>query len=151
MTHVAMSTRYEAPIERVFAFATDFTRYPEWNVNYVAVDEVTGPIVVGTKVHGILKVLGKQLAGWGEIVAVEAPQLLKMRSDNEMGWNEIVYRFSPDGPGTKAEFEFDYEFKSNLFGTIADKLFIQRAVERDLRHSMENSKAFIEEKVLTPA
>ena len=151
MTHVAMSTRYEAPIERVFEFASDFKRYPEWNVNYVTVDQVTGPVQVGTKIHGVLKVLGKQIPGWGEIVEVEAPRLLKMRSENEDGWNEIVYRFSPEPTGTKAEFEFEYELKPGLFGAIADKLFIERTIERDLRHSMENSKAFVEEKVLTPA
>ena len=152
MTHVAMSTHYEAPIEKVFAFATDFTRYPEWNASYVSVDEVIGPVDrVGTKVHAVLKIFGKQLPGWGEIVEVEPPHLIRMRSENEFGKNELVYRFTPEGTGTKGEFEIDYELKSGIFGAITDKLFIERMIERDLRHSMESSKLFIEEKVLVPA
>ena len=32
-------------------------------------------------------------------------------------------------------------------GAIADKLFVERSIERALRHSLENFKAFVEEKV----
>jgi uncharacterized protein YndB with AHSA1/START domain len=149
MTHLAMSTHYDAPIERVFEFATDFAHYPEWNVNYVAVDEVIGPVdQPGTRVHGELKLLGRQVAGWGEIKAVERPRLLQMESTTEDGSTKFVYRFTPDETGTLAEYEFDYELKPGIFGAIADKLFIERSVERDLRHSMENSKAFIEAREL---
>ena len=34
---------------------------------------------------------------------------------------------------------------------LADKLFVESAIERDARHSMENLKAICEAKVLAPA
>jgi uncharacterized protein YndB with AHSA1/START domain len=143
---------YEAPAERVFEFATDFKRYPEWNVSYIEVKEVTGPVdKVGTKVHSVMKVLGRPMEGCGEIVEVERPGLLKMSGSGPEGSSTLIYRFTPEGTGTKAEFEFEYELKPGIFGQITDKLFVQRTIERDLKHSMENSKAFIEAKVPVPA
>ena len=53
---------------------------------------------------------------------------------------------TPIGTGTEVVLEVDYELPAGIFGKVADKLFIERAVERDLRHSIENFKAFIEVK-----
>lgn len=147
MTHVRMSAHFEAPIERVFELASDFKRYPEWNVNYTEVKEITGPTdQVGTRVHSVIKVFGRLMDGWGEIVEVERPHLLKLTGSDAGGSFTLVYRFTPDTTGTKAEFEFDYELPAGILGHIVDRLFVERAVERDLEHSLANAKAFIETK-----
>lgn len=39
-----------------------------------------------------------------------------------------------------------YELPAGLFGQLADKLFLEKAMERDLRHSTENFKALVEAK-----
>jgi uncharacterized protein YndB with AHSA1/START domain len=145
MAHLRLTTHFDAPIEQVFELATDFKRYPEWNVTYIEVKEVTGPTdTVGTKVHSIMKFLGRQTDGWGEIVEVERPKLLKMAgSDPNGGKLELIYRFTPADSGTDAELESDYELPAGLLGQIADKLFVERAVERDVQHSMENFKALL--------
>lgn len=145
MVQIRMSTHYEAPIERVFEFATDAIRYPEWNVNYAEIKEVTGPLDrVGSRIHGVLRVLGRLFDGWGEVVEVDKPRLLKLTSSSPEGSNTILYRFTPEGTGTRAEFELEYDVRPGIFGQLIDKLFIERAIERDLKHSLENSKAFIE-------
>ena len=107
MTHVRMSDHFDAPIERVFDLAIDFTRYPEWNVNYVEVKEVTGPTDrPGTRIHATLKLAGRLLDSWTEIKEIERPTHIRFEG---LTSGSLDYQFTPDGTGTKAEFEFDYE------------------------------------------
>lgn len=148
MTTVRMTAHYDAPIERVWELGTDFMRYPEWNVSYPEVKEVTGPVdKVGTKILSVTKVLGRRMEGWGEIVEVDPPRFLKtVGSSLEGGKLMITYRLTPAGEGTDFEFESEYELPAGFLGHIADKLFVEKAVERDLRHSMENFKALVEAK-----
>lgn len=41
----------------------------------------------------------------------------------------------------------DYELPGGFFGDIADRLFMERQIERDVKHSNENFKALCEAKV----
>lgn len=152
MRHLRFTEHFDAPIDRVFELGSDFKRYPEWNVNYTQIKEVTGPPdKVGTKIVGVMKVLGRQMEGSGEIVEVDRPRLLKISGTGPEGGTVVTtYRLTPAGTGTDLEAEFDYELPAGILGQIADKLFMERAVERDLRHSMENFKALLETQVALP-
>ncbi len=153
MTHVRMTAHFEAPIEKVFELATDYQRYPEWNVSYSTVDQVSGPYdKVGTKFHTTMKLLGRRLEGWGEIAEVEKPKLLKITGTSpQAGSLTALYRFTPVSiAGTNVEMEIDYELPAGFLGQITDKLFIEKSVERDLSHSIENFKALVELKTPVP-
>jgi uncharacterized membrane protein len=142
-----MTAHYDAPIERVFELAVDYKRYPEWNVAYEEMLEVDGPPdQVGTKMHGVIRVLGRKMEGWGEVTEVDRPGFLKITSLRSDGSLITTYRFTPAPSGTDAVLEIDYELPAGVFGKIADKLFVERSIERDLRHSLENFKAFVEAK-----
>jgi uncharacterized membrane protein len=146
MTKIHLTTHFDAPIERVFELGTDYSRYPEWNVSYAEIKEVTGPVdKVGTKIHTVMKILGRRMEGWAEVVEVDRPRYLKISGTGfEGGMLNYSQRFAPAGSGTDLEFEAEYELPAGLLGHIADKLFVEKAVERDLRHSMENFKALVE-------
>jgi uncharacterized membrane protein len=146
MTTVRTTAHYDAPIERVWDLGTDFMRYPEWNVSYPEVKEVTGPIdQVGTRIHAVTKVLGLRMEGWGDIVEADKPRRLKMvGSSTDGGKLTVIYRLTAAGEGTDFEIESEYELPAGFLGHIADKVFVEKAVERDLRHSIENFKALIE-------
>lgn len=148
MGHIQITSHYEAPIDHVFEMGIDFKRYPEWNVNYEEVKEVVGPPdQVGTRIHSVMKLLGRQIEGWGEITQIEKPRLLKFEGKSlEGGYLTSIYRLTPAGTGTDVALEFDYELTPSLLAKVTDKLFLERAVERDLRHSIENFKAFVEAK-----
>lgn len=150
MTHLRMTAHYDAPIEKVFELAIDYRRYPEWNVAYDVVDEVKGPPdVVGSKIHAVMVLMGRKMEGWAEIVEVDKPRILKFTGTGTQGGSVTsLYRFTPVGTtGTDAEFETDYELPAGFLNQFADKLFIQRSVERNIRHSMENFKALVEAQV----
>ena len=145
MAHITKSGHYDAPIERVFALATDFERYPQWNVNYTEIKEVSGPVVIGTKVTGVMQFMGRQLEGTGEVVAVEPPHLIRLVGARpEGGRTDTTYRFTPVETGTDYVIDIEYELPSGIIGQIADRLFVERAVERDLQHSIENFTALLE-------
>ena len=146
MTTIRMTGHFDAPIERVFELGTDFKRYPEWNTVYSEIKEVIGPPdKVGTRVLGVTKVLGRRMEGWGEIVEIDPPRLLKTSGKGlEGGMVTSTYHFTPAGSGTDYEFESEYELPAGFLGQVADKLFVEKAVERDLRHSLENFKALVE-------
>jgi uncharacterized membrane protein len=148
MKQLRMTAQFDAPIERVFQLGTDFKRYPEWNVSYTEVKEVTGPPdQVGTKVYAVMQILGRKMEGWGEIVEIDPPRLLKIAGSSTQGGTvTTTYRFTPVGSGTDVVLEADYELPAGILGQIADKLFLEKAIERNVRHSLENFKALVETK-----
>ena len=147
MNQLRFTQHFEAPIEQVFELAIDYKRLPEWNVSYVAIDEVAGPPdKVGTRIHATMRLLGRTMEGWGEVVEFERPRLIKLTGTSTQGGTlTSTYRFLPVQTGTDVEILAEYELPG-LFGQVADKLFVQKAIERDVRHSLENFKAFVEVK-----
>jgi uncharacterized membrane protein len=61
--------------------------------------------------------------------------------------SEAWYRMTPAGEGTDVEMEVDYEVPAGFLGHIADRLFLEKAMERQMRHTAENFKALAEAKV----
>ncbi|HLA15768.1 MAG TPA: SRPBCC family protein, partial [Candidatus Limnocylindrales bacterium] len=106
------------------------------------------PDVVGTKLHATMKLLGRPIEGWAEVAEVETPRLIKLiGSAKEGGQLTVTNRFIPAGiAGTDVEMEIEYELPASMLGQIADKVFVEKTVERNLRHSLENFKALVEVK-----
>lgn len=149
MTNVRITAHFDAPVQRVFDLATDYSRYPEWNVSYEDIKQVTGPVdKVGTKIHSVMKILGRKMEGWGELVEIDRPRFIKISGTGLEG-GRLTYsqRLTPAASGTDLEFECEYELPAGILGHIADRLFVEKAVERDLHHSMENFKALVEAKM----
>jgi uncharacterized membrane protein len=146
MSQVRMTAHFDAPIDRVFELGTDFKRFPEWNVSYNEVTEVTGPTdQVGTRIFAVMQILGGFIKGSAEIIEVDRPRMLKMIGSGDKGGAlETVYRFTPTADGTDLTIDIDYELPAGVVGQIADKLFVEKSIERAVRHSLENFQAFVE-------
>ena len=147
MSHLTLTGHYDAPIEHVFELGTDFKRYPEWSVTYTEVKDISGPPAVGTKIYSEMRFLGQKMEGWGEIVEFDRPRLLKITGKGTQGGSLTqVLRLTPAGAGTDYEVELDYDLPAGFIGRLASKLFLEKAVERDMEHSIENFKAMVEAK-----
>jgi uncharacterized membrane protein len=48
--------------------------------------------------------------------------------------------------GADVETVLEYELPLGVFGQLADKLFLERTMQRNVRHSYENFRALVEAK-----
>jgi uncharacterized membrane protein len=153
MGHVVHTGHIDAPPDTAFALAIDATRIPEWNTSVIEVKEITGSLdQVGSSYTSILKLGGRRLEGRWEVSRVERPRLLEFTGTSPGGGRATATnRFESAGAGTDVTIEIDYELPGGFVGGIADKLFVERAIERDVKHSVENFKAICEAAVGVPA
>jgi len=141
---VKLSEHFDAPIEHVFEMLVDVKRWPEWLTN-VDVKEVTGPLdKAGTKVLSVTRILGRSIEGRDEVVEAERPYLWKWAGRQAGMKYESAFRLTPAERGTDVLMEGEYELPAGFFGQVADRLFIEKAMERQMRHSVENFKAVVE-------
>jgi coenzyme Q-binding protein COQ10 len=152
MAHLKLTEHIEAPIEDVFELFIDAKRWPEWFAGGTEVKEITGPPdQVGTRIRDVSTFMGRQMESWTEVVEVERPHLYRMATEGAGLKGTGTFRLTPAGQGTDVHVENEYELPAGFLGGIADRLFIEKAMERQLRHSAENFKALAEAKVAVPA
>ncbi|HSG86149.1 MAG TPA: SRPBCC family protein [Candidatus Limnocylindrales bacterium] len=152
MGQVRMHAHVEAPVERVFDYAVDQNRWAEWNVSTVDV-EAGGPLTaVGERFAGKNKFLGRVEPFTGEVIAFERPRSFAFKTSPQSGGHENwTARFEPSGTGTDIDCVIDYEVGMGVLGAAADKLFIERQVQRMLDQSRDNFISLMEHEVLVPA
>lgn len=145
MGHVRMQTHVNTPIEKAFDYATDFKRTPEWHVGIIEVKADEPLTRVGAKFIGRSKFLGRVLEGTGEITAYERPRLVSfVSSSGEGGYENWITRFTEADGGTDIEVTIDYEPPRGILGAIADRLFIEREMQRSMDQSRDNFIALVE-------
>jgi uncharacterized membrane protein len=139
--------RINAPADRVWAVAIDANRIPEWQTNVVEVRDVSGTLdQVGSRYTALNRLAGRPIEGEWEVTRAEPARLLELKG-TAPGGGRAVNRitFTPTDGGTDLAVEFDYELPGGFLGQFANRLFVERAVQRDVRHSGENFKALCEE------
>lgn len=152
MGHIRESLHIDAPIDQVWEIIAKPERAAEWQVG---VEEVKGggPIDhVGARYSAVVKSMGRRLEFTSETTRVEKPRLLEQRASGAGGVQGTAgIALEPAGGGTDITFTMDYELPGGFVGGIADKLFMERALERDIRHGSENLKALCEAEAKVPA
>ena len=153
MGHVLQTGHIDAPPEKAFAVAIDAARIPEWNASVTEVRDITGSLdQLGSNYVSVLKLGGRLLEGRWEVSRVESPRLLEFTGTAPGGGRATATnRFEAVGAGTDVTIEIEYELPGGFIGGMADKLFVERAIERDVKHSVENFKAICEAEVRVPA
>jgi len=109
--HLQRTVTTDAPIEKVFAFLSDFTSTNDWDPATVRTTLVSGDGDVGTSYHNVSKFGGRE---------TELTYVVKERVPNERitleGNNKTVQAtdtmvFRVNGPGTEVTYTADFEFK----------------------------------------
>jgi coenzyme Q-binding protein COQ10 len=152
MGHGTIRGHVNAPIEQVFDYAVDFNRTAEWNVSVVKMEPGPPLARVGDRFKGTMKLAGRIYEGEGEVTAIERPRMFAFVSTSPMGGHQNwTSRLTPSGSGTDIESDIDYEVPGSILGKFADKLFIEREVQRMLDQSRDNFIAMVEHRALQPA
>jgi carbon monoxide dehydrogenase subunit G len=111
-----------------------------------AITSVSGPIdQVGTTFEGTMRIAGRKITGTGRIVEVEPPRLVRVQATGP-GAMGFVYRFEPDGNGTRFSADAEYEITSAL-SKLADKVVLHGYMDRAMRHLTGKMKEMAEAKI----
>lgn len=146
MGQVRDTFRVNVPPERIWAIAVDPKRIPEWQTSVVEVRDATGPLdQVGASYTAVYKIAGRTLEARWEVSRAEPPRYQELTATAPGGGRGTsrVWLEPADG-ATDARVEIDYELPGGFLGQFANRLFVERALERDIRHSNENIKAIAE-------
>lgn len=149
MAQIVTHYHVDAPPDRVFELGAHAERIPEWNASITEVKDVTGPLDhLGAAYTAIMKIAGRRLEARWEVARIEKPSYTELRGSAPGGGRAtMITRSEPAGGGSDCTFELDYELPGGFIGDLAFKLFAERSVERDVRHSNENFKAIVEAEV----
>jgi uncharacterized membrane protein len=154
MGHIKEVVHIGAAPDRVWKLLTAYERSPEWQTNVIEVKDFEGtPGEVGFAYTGIYRALGRRIESRSRITRAEFPRLLEEKGSGPGGGALTVSNMleaKPDG-GTDLTFELDYDLGASFLAGIADRLLLERAIERDIRHSAENLKELVEAEVAVPA
>lgn len=145
MAHIERSVVIDAPVFRVYAYASHIPRFTEWWPSLIEVRSYAQERpVAGLKYDWTYKMLGVKFEGTTEYVEVVPNQLLRWKNDAGIV-STFEARFEPAGAGkTRYTMAVDYLVPIKLLGRIADKLFIERHNEREAEHVLANLKAICE-------
>jgi uncharacterized membrane protein len=141
MKHLQYPVHVKAPIDHVWAFALDTSRWPDWQPRSEYLD-FSGPLdQVGTTYVQRWSMMGHEMTANCNVVEVVPRQLYHEHSD--MGPMETVIRLEPEGDGTLVNFEFDYEMPGHL-PKILENLVSKGWVERQTTQMLDDFKALAE-------
>ena len=142
----------DAPPEVAWALGRDANRIPEWNTTTVSVKDVSGPLDrQGATYTAVSKIAGRPLEVQWEVKQVDPGRMAEVTASSPRGGSaHLIVRYEPDGSGTKFSMDLDYELPMGFLGDVADKLFAERSMTRDVQHSGENFKALVEEAAMVP-
>lgn len=144
MNHIEEKLRVEAPVEHVWAFLCDTSRWHDW-MPRGEFSDFSGPYDrVGTTYTWKMKMMGFEMKGTGTVVEVEPLKLIHEHTDE--GPQDTYYRFEPDGEATWVTVESDWELPGYTPGFLKT-LMTRSFFERQARHMFEDFKALAETKV----
>jgi uncharacterized protein YndB with AHSA1/START domain len=101
MLKVEISCEIRRPVEEVFAYATDPAKTPEWKTSVLeSRADPPGPIRVGSKIHTVMRFLGRRIDGTAEVTEL-VPNRKLVQKTNSPFPVEVTCLAEPTSAGTK--------------------------------------------------
>ena len=138
MARIEQAIVIPAPLEDVFAFASDYRKWGDW---FEGVSEFT-PITTITEGNGARYAYKARLLGISVGVETEIHDFRR----NE-GWKGVAtkgvaaqtfWTFRPEGDGTRFTYALEYDLPIPLLGPLVDSMFMKRQWKRIIAKSLEN-------------
>ena len=149
MEHIRDEIRIEAPVDHVWAFLCDTSRWSDW-MPRGQFSDFSGPLAqVGTTYVSTMKMMGFEMKGTSTVVEVEPLKLIHDHTDDN-GTQDTFFRFEPEGAATRVIIEADYEMPGHIPGFLKT-LMTKSFFERQTRHMLADFKALAEATVPVPA
>lgn len=131
------------PVEEVFAYLTDVTNWPRWNMVVGNVEQTPpGPLEKGTKLRGAAEVMGRTMQYSGEILEYDPNR--KVVQKMRVGPAELQTNWLFERLGDSTRLTIRSEGKTSGPSIIAGPL-MDRAVKKQIEESLARLKAILEE------
>lgn len=144
MGKTTSSIEIEAPVEKVFAFATDNEKMKDLTKDWVT-SELTsnGPVGVGSTIRYVGVHKHTKGGEWNATVTEFAKNkgfTIALKGANKRSNDQTnYYMFEPIGKGTKMTITMDYKM-----GRIVDALVAHRLIEKENVEMLEKLKKILE-------
>lgn len=147
MSLVALSTRIEAPLDRVWQTVMDPNCLKDWVTIHRALESVSArPMRKGSTMDQVLHLRGVSFHVHWTLVDVDAPKHAEWTGEGPAHSRaRIRYELSEDGDSA-TRFEYINEFTppGGRLGTVASRVIVGAASEREAQHSLARLKALLE-------
>ncbi len=147
MGRLAGTLELRAAPEAVWAFLTDATLRPRWEVGVVAVEDVSGPLdQVGATWVEVRRLAGVTMRERWRVTRVEPRTLLELSGSSPGGGRTTIrerLEATADG-GTLKSFEAEYRLPGGPLGVAVDRLYMHRKLVRDSAAADEKIKALVD-------
>ncbi len=146
MPHFSVRRTIAAPIEAVFAQASDFANAPKHVSGIKRVEMLTdGPVRVGTRFRETRVMFGKEATEEMEVIALTPPLGYVLGSESCGCRYRCEIRLSPSSNGTDVIMNFDAQ-PLTFFARIMGKLmgFMMKSVAKACAKDLEDLKTAVE-------
>lgn len=146
MGYAHLTKHIDAPPQAVFDVAARVDRLPQWLTLIVSVDpEAERLDHEGAAFASEMKIGGDRLHVRWEVTEAAEPKHVHLRGEaDDDGQASAVFTFGLWETGTEVTVEIDWQLPGGFLHEVADKLFVERSIARELKHSLENLRDIIE-------
>jgi hypothetical protein len=145
MTTIVDSIEIARPPEDVFAYATDFARFPEWQEGVVAArPEGDAPRAVGSRAVVTRRVGPRELQRTEEITELNAPRTWTVRGVGGPAVAIARGTIEPLEGGERSHVTIALEFEGRGIGRLLVPLVIRRQARKQLPRNAQQLKERLE-------
>ena len=140
MLKVEIRGEIRRPVEEVFAYLTDPAKAPEWRSGLECRADPPGPIRVGSKIHTVLRFLGRRIEGTAEVTELVQDKKLVQKTNSPFPL-ELTCLAEPTADGTKVTLEAVGE--PGGFFKVAESVLV-RVVKKQGQAELKTLKELLE-------
>ncbi|BAH55622.1 MULTISPECIES: SRPBCC family protein [Rhodococcus] len=134
----------DRPIEEVFTFIQDPGNVTLFMTNVISYELVSGQAgEVGSVVHGVVEVAGRQLEITEELTDIEQGKYLRRRGTDSPVPYETETLFESTDRGTRVTYHQESGSLGGIFGALADGI-VAKLYARDVRSNLEHARTLLE-------
>ncbi len=144
MVKIEASTEIKRPVEEVFAYLSNPETTPEWNA-IVLESKATppGPVKVGTKIHSVVKLLGRRVEGTADVTEFVPNKRFAFKGSTPFP-NELASSVAPTAGGTKVT--LSGQFEPGGFFKLAEPI-LSRIMKKQIEAQLDTLKEMLEARV----
>lgn len=141
-----IDTSVEVPLPQAVAYRVYIDRVSEWQTAVHLTPLRTTPEIVGNEYAARYDFLGHSYDGRFRIVAAEPPDNVSLEAEGSgiVVWYVTRFRPGHEADSTLVSVKGDYRLPDNLLAKIADRLFLERAIARDIDRANETYRSMCE-------